>query len=82
MIARAQVTIHSSALEACTGSEGIVIATEWDEFALLDWQSIYDSMAKPAFVFDGRLILSKERANSLRAIGFRVECIGRGVEDA
>lgn len=46
-----QVTVASSALEACIGAEGIVIATEWAEFKTLDWQAIYDSMAKPAFVF-------------------------------
>ena len=32
-------------------------------------------MKKPAFVFDGRLILDAEK---LREIGFRVVAIGRG----
>ena len=34
-------------------------------------------MHKPAFVFDGRLILDQRK---LEKIGFKVECIGRGKE--
>lgn len=58
---KSQVNIAPSALEACIGAEGIVIATEWDEFKTLDWQAIYDSMAKPAFVF-GKLKLLKDHS--------------------
>lgn len=50
---------------------------EWDEFKTLDWQKIYDSMAKPAFVFDGRGILPFK---DLEKIGFKVFTIGRGDE--
>ena len=46
-----------------------MIATEWKEFKEIDWQIVYDNMTKPAFVFDGRLILDAEK---LRKIGFRV----------
>lgn len=70
-----QISICQSAMEACVGAEGIVVATEWDEFKDLDWQKIYDSMNKPAFVFDGRLILDQKK---LEDIGFKVKCIGRG----
>jgi UDPglucose 6-dehydrogenase len=73
--AQKQVHIASSALEACEGAEGIIIATEWDEFKTLDWQTVYDSCPKPAFVFDGRLIVDKRR---LEKIGFKVEVIGKG----
>ena len=62
-------------MEACIGAEGIVVATEWDEFKNLDWQKIYNSMQKPAFIFDGRLILDQP---ALEKIGFKVKCIGRG----
>ena len=75
VIVKSQVTVCKSAEQACIGAEGIIVATEWDEFKTLDWQKIYDSMAKPAFVFDGRLILD---AAKLRQIGFRVDVIGRG----
>lgn len=74
-LAKKQITVHESALEACIGAEGIVIATEWDEFKDLDWEKIYESMHKPAFVFDGRLILDQKK---LEKIGFKVKCIGRG----
>ncbi|KAF9781273.1 UDP-glucose dehydrogenase [Thelephora terrestris] len=69
------VTIHNGALSACTGAEAIVIATEWKEFRDIDWQAVYDSMNKPAFVFDGRMLLD---AKKLREIGFNVTVIGRG----
>ncbi|SCV67837.1 BQ2448_5448 [Microbotryum intermedium] len=70
-----QVTICNSAMEAALGAEGIIVCTEWDEFKTLDWSAVYDSMKKPAFVFDGRGILD---ADKLRAIGFQVFVIGRG----
>lgn len=73
--AQKQITIAESAMEACIGAEGIVIATEWDEFKDLDWEKIYASMHKPAFVFDGRLILDQKK---LEKIGFKVKTIGRG----
>ena len=69
------VTIHKDALSACTKAEAIVVATEWKEFRDIDWQAVYDSMNKPAFVFDGRMLLD---AQKLREIGFRVSVIGRG----
>ncbi|GAA5914754.1 UDP-glucose 6-dehydrogenase [Sporobolomyces salmoneus] len=70
-----QVTVCQSAMEACVGAEGICVLTEWDEFKSLDWKSIYDSMSKPAMVFDGRGILDSE---GLRKIGFKVHTIGKG----
>ncbi|KAI0694119.1 UDP-glucose dehydrogenase [Cytidiella melzeri] len=70
-----QVTLASSALEGCKNKEAIVIATEWKEFRDIDWQSVYDNMNKPAFVFDGRLLVD---ADHLRQIGFKVKVIGRG----
>ena len=48
--------------------------TEWDEFKTLDYQKIYDSMAKPAFLFDGRNICDHD---ALRKIGFDVYAIGK-----
>jgi len=46
-----------------------VIATEWKEFNDLNWEKIYERMNKPAFVFDGRLLVDAEK---LRKIGFKV----------
>ena len=64
-----QVTIARSSLEACKNKEAIVIATEWKEFREIDWQTVYDHMNKPAFVFDGRMIVD---ADALKKIGFKV----------
>jgi UDPglucose 6-dehydrogenase len=36
--------------EACKNAHAIAVLTEWDEFVQYDWQKIYDSMQKPAFV--------------------------------
>lgn len=74
---RRQVTLAPTALEACADAEAIVIATEWDEFAQLDWASVYAGMKKPAFVFDGRGIVDAKR---LRALGFKVHSVGKGPE--
>ncbi|EIW53577.1 UDP-glucose dehydrogenase [Trametes versicolor FP-101664 SS1] len=70
-----QVTISHSALDACKQKEAVVIATEWKEFKEIDWTTVYSQMSKPAFVFDGRMILDAE---ALRNIGFTVKVIGRG----
>jgi UDPglucose 6-dehydrogenase len=53
----------------------IVVVTEWKEFITLDWQSIHDTMNKPAFIFDGRNILKRQE---LKNIGFKVVSIGTG----
>ncbi len=59
--------------KAIEDSHAIAVLTEWDEFKTYDWQKIYDSMLKPAFVFDGRNLLDK---NKLEAIGFIYQSIG------
>lgn len=60
---------------ACEGAHAIAVLTEWDEFKTYDWQKIYSSMKKPAFVFDGRGILDKDK---LKEIGFIYFRIGEG----
>jgi UDPglucose 6-dehydrogenase len=59
--------------EACKDAHAIAVLTEWDEFTDYDWQAIYDSMQKPAFVFDGRNVLD---GAALKAIGFVYQAIG------
>ncbi|GFN79351.1 UDP-glucose 6-dehydrogenase [Plakobranchus ocellatus] len=68
------VTICSDAYTACEGCHALVICTEWDEFQTLDYQNIYNRMLKPAFIFDGRLILPHQE---LMEMGFRVDTIGK-----
>lgn len=40
----------------------------------MNYRDIYNKMLKPAFVFDGRLILDH---HALQDIGFHVEAIGK-----
>ncbi|WP_452229278.1 nucleotide sugar dehydrogenase [Lacinutrix sp. MEBiC02404] len=58
---------------AVKDAHAIAVLTEWDAFKTYDWQRIYDSMSKPAFVFDGRNVLDKQ---ALETIGFQVKVIG------
>lgn len=59
--------------KACQGAHAIAVLTEWEEFIDYDWKRIYDSMQKPAFIFDGRNILNK---TELQKIGFVYQGIG------
>ena len=62
-----------SAQAACTKAHALAVITEWDAFTRQDFSAIYEQMEKPAFVFDGRKLLDKEK---LRAIGFNSYEIG------
>ncbi|MBY0487475.1 MAG: nucleotide sugar dehydrogenase, partial [Flavobacteriaceae bacterium] len=67
------ITSFEDPYQACENAHAIAVLTEWDEFKDYDWQKIYDSMLKPAFVFDGRNLLDGAQ---LRAIGFQYQEIG------
>ena len=69
------VTVAEDAYAAAENTHAIAILTEWDQFKDLDWQRIYDSMLKPASVFDGRNLLDH---SALRKLGFHVYAIGKG----
>jgi UDPglucose 6-dehydrogenase len=64
---------ESDPYKALEGTHAVAILTEWDEFKDYDWQKIFDSMQKPAFIFDGRNILDSEE---LKRIGFQIKNIG------
>jgi UDPglucose 6-dehydrogenase len=68
------VTIENDPYVACEGAHAIAIMTEWDEFKTYDYEKIYKSMSKPAFIFDGRNIVDTA---ALRDIGFEVYAIGK-----
>ncbi len=59
---------------AAKGAHAVVILTEWPQYAELDYEAIYDSMVKPAFIFDGRNILDRHK---LHDIGFNVYAVGK-----
>lgn len=65
--------VYTDPYAACKGAHAIAVLTEWDEFKSYDWHQIYNSMLKPAFVFDGRNLLDK---TALEKIGFVYQAIG------
>ncbi len=67
--------IHADPYTAVENAHALATLTEWDEFKSLDLSRIHQLMLKPAFVFDGRAILSTE---ALKAHGFQPFTIGKG----
>jgi UDPglucose 6-dehydrogenase len=70
--------VHETALEALSGAEATVIATEWPEFQQLDWASARALMAAP-LVIDGRRLLDPA---AMRELGFRYERVGSPAAEA
>jgi UDPglucose 6-dehydrogenase len=62
-----------SALDAVDGAEALVIATEWPEFANIDFAEVKKRMTTP-IVFDGRNLLNPETMGEL---GFHYHSMGR-----
>ncbi len=57
---------------AIRDADVVVIATEWPEFAALDWEALRP-LVRGALVVDGRRLLDPAR---VRAAGFRYEAVG------
>ncbi|MEX2195005.1 MAG: UDP-glucose/GDP-mannose dehydrogenase family protein [Thermoleophilaceae bacterium] len=66
--------LTESALEALDGADGVVLVTEWPEFAELDWAGEVKARMKTPLVVDGRNFLDRD---ALRAAGFTYEGVGR-----
>lgn len=64
-------------LTCAVGAHAVIIATEWPEYTQLPWHAIKASMARPAWIFDGRNLLSADR---MREIGFHYASIGNSQE--
>ncbi|HEU0208832.1 MAG TPA: UDP-glucose/GDP-mannose dehydrogenase family protein [Candidatus Udaeobacter sp.] len=69
----ADAEFASSALEATSNAEALVIATDWNEFANVDLAILKQKMRTP-IVFDGRNLLDPE---TMRHFGFQYYSIGR-----
>jgi UDPglucose 6-dehydrogenase len=69
-----QVRYVEDPTQAAEGCHAIALLTEWDLYRNLDFEKIYDGMAKPAFIFDGRNILDHRRCFD---IGFNVYPVGK-----
>jgi len=64
--------IHDNAIDALSGADVAVIATEWPEFKELDWANARQQMTSP-LVIDGRRLLDPA---TMRDLGFRYERVG------
>ncbi len=60
--------------DATNGSHALVLVIQWDEYHNLDYEKIYQAMAEPAFIFDGRNHLDHDK---LYKIGFNVFPLGK-----
>jgi UDPglucose 6-dehydrogenase len=69
----ADAEFASSAIEAVSDAEALVIATEWNEFANVDLAVLKEKMRTP-IVFDGRNLLDPE---TMGRLGFHYHSIGR-----
>jgi len=69
-----QVTFEPDPYVAARDAHAIAVLTEWSQFAELDYQAMFETMVKPAFIFDGRNFLNHKK---LYEIGFNVYAIGK-----
>jgi UDPglucose 6-dehydrogenase len=69
-----RVDFFEDPYEAAKDAHGLALLTQWAEYKKLDYQKIFDSMSKPAFIFDGRNHLDHQK---LFEIGFNVYPVGK-----
>lgn len=69
-----QVSFVADPYEATVGCHAVAVMTEWDLYRGLDFERIFETMLKPAFIFDGRNVLDHRRCFE---IGFNVYPIGK-----
>ncbi|MFI9009293.1 UDP-glucose dehydrogenase family protein [Actinosynnema sp. NPDC053489] len=67
------VRVVGSAEAAARGADGLVVLTEWPEFAELDWPNLATAMARPVIV-DTRNLLPVEKVSEA---GFHLVSLGR-----
>lgn len=68
------VTYEHDPYAAADGAHALAVLTDWTQYRQLDYQRVYDHMAKPASLFDGRNCLDH---STLLQIGFDVHAIGK-----
>ena len=69
-----KVSFVEDPYKAAEGCHAIAILTEWDVYRNLDFQKIFNTMTKPASIFDGRNIIDHKRCFD---IGFNVYPTGK-----
>jgi UDPglucose 6-dehydrogenase len=61
--------------EATQGAAAILVLTEWDRYATLDWRKLSERAAPGAMIFDGRMVVDDVRA---REAGLPLFVVGKG----
>jgi len=69
-----EVSFVQDVYKAAEGADVLALVTQWKEYRELDFEKIFQSMAKPAFIFDGRNHLDHKK---LFEIGFNVFPLGK-----
>jgi UDPglucose 6-dehydrogenase len=68
------VRFESDPYKAAEGAHAIAVLTDWDLYKTLDYERLYATMLKPAFIFDGRNCLDHKK---LFEMGFNVYAVGK-----
>jgi UDPglucose 6-dehydrogenase len=69
-----RVEFQDDPYKAAEGAHAIAVLTEWKVYTTLDYARVFQAMAQPAFIFDGRNILDHR---ALFRLGFNVFPIGK-----
>ena len=62
-------------LQAASGADALLLLTEWQQFAVIDWPAVAAVMRQPAWLFDAR---AKADGALARAAGLQVWTVGEG----
>jgi UDPglucose 6-dehydrogenase len=65
-------------LQAASGADALLLLTEWQQFAQIDWPALAAVMRRPAWLFDAR---AKADAAAARAAGLQVWTVGEGSDN-
>lgn len=69
-----RIAYEEDPYQAAEGAHALAVLTDWEEYRKLDYRRLYESMSKPAFIFDGRNCLDH---TALFDLGFNVYPIGK-----
>ncbi len=69
-----KINFANNQYDALQGADGLIIATEWNEFRTPDFIKIVKSLRNKV-IFDGRNLFD---VNAIKELGFHYESIGRG----
>jgi UDPglucose 6-dehydrogenase len=61
--------------QAASGADALLLLTEWEQFAQIDWPAVAAVMRQPAWLFDAR---AKADGAAARVAGLNVWTVGEG----